>query len=189
MVEKVKTADELTGGETRKTEGAQSWVLEYSSIQRSHTHSERKQQEGMVSLPKAAERLSARRSATGRRTRQVRGPCRPWWWVSVVQRGWKPEERRGDRGEVDGGADSEVAFYREGGRRRGTLVRPSRRAQRSQGHVSLPRGRMGIDSAGQKGRLCKDTIWLIIWDIHTFIYLNVLYIHIYIATLHTLWAS
>ena len=96
----------------------------------------------------------------------------------MVQRGWKPEERRGDRGEVDGGADSEVAFYREGGRR------PLRRAQRSQGHVSLPRGRMGIDSAGQKGRLCKDTIWLIIWDIHIYLSKCIIYTHIYSHTAH-----
>ena len=53
---------------------------------------------------------------------------------------------------------SEVAFYWEGEQRHETLVRPAWRTQGSQGHVNVPRGRLGIDDAGRKGRLCKDTI-------------------------------
>ena len=88
--------------------------------------------------------------------------------------GWG--EREADRW------NSEVAFYWEGQQRSETLVRPVWRAQRGQGRVNVPQGRLGIDDAGQKGRLCKDTVLLIIWDIHIYLFKCVIYIYTHTHT-------
>ena len=56
------------------------------------------------------------------------------------------------------------------------------RAQRGQGRVNVPQGRLGIDDAGQKGRLCKDTVLLIIWDIHIYLFKCVIYIYTHTHT-------